>query len=124
MAPDITDGWQWSKTELSETTTRADSGDSKAANRLFQYYSIHENEGKRAYWQDWLLKRGDPGAIKLEAHSLFSSSKQRRNGDPRKLMELREAERLWISVHSKAGANPFLEKIRSEIRSIENAQMQ
>ena len=121
VAPDIADGWQWSKAELDEATKRAESGDMEAANRLFAYYSVHQDQEKSAYWQDWLFKRGDPGAIEFRAHSLFTSSRERAFGDPRKLTELREAERLWLSVHKAPSDNPFLDKIQTEIAAAENA---
>lgn len=122
IAPDITDGWQWSKAELIEMTKRAESGDLDAANRLLDYYSVHEVQEKTAYWQDWLFKRGDLGAIEFRVHSLFTSSRERASSDPRKLTELREAERLWMSVHKAGGENPFLNKIRSEIATVEHAR--
>lgn len=121
-APDIRDGWQWSKAELAETTTRADSGDLDAANRLFQYYSVHEDQEKIAYWQDWLFKRGDPGAIELRVHKLFTSAGERKPSDIRKLRELQEAERLWVSVNRTGEDDSFLDKIRSEIASVETAR--
>ena len=121
IAPDITDGWQWSKAELEETTKRAESGDLNSAKRLFDYYSIHDDRMKAAYWKDWLFKRGDAGAIELRVHSLFTSSRERPFSDPRKLTELREAERLWLSVHKARSDNPFLDKIQAEIAAVENA---
>jgi hypothetical protein len=120
VAPDIRDGWQWSKEEIVALKKRATSGDMQAADRLSQYYSVHEDEVNEGYWEDWLFKRGDPGAIKRRAHRVYSASEQRSANNPRKLRELKEAEQLWQSATSERTDNPFLDKMRLEIASIEN----
>jgi hypothetical protein len=121
-APDIRDGWQWSADEVAALIKRANSGDMKAADRLHQYYSVHEDEAQIAYWEDWLFKRGDPGAIEMRAHRLYSASGKRPTSDPRKLVELKEAERLERSVTADLADNPFLDKMRSEIAVIERSR--
>ncbi|MGD9471420.1 MAG: hypothetical protein AB7G24_04310 [Novosphingobium sp.] len=121
-APDFSDGWQWSPEELNELTKHAEAGDISAADRLLQYYYVHEDQAKIDYWEDWLFKRGDPRAIRHRAHRLYSASKERPHNDPRKLVELREAERLVRSTTADGDENLFLERIRSEIVAIEGSQ--
>ena len=58
VAPDIRAGWQWSEKEITALTKRAEAGDMKAADRLLQYYSVHEDEANITYWEDRLLKGG------------------------------------------------------------------
>lgn len=120
-APDIRDGWRWSTAEVTAMIKKAEGGDMDAADRLFQYYSVHEDSAKLAYWEEWLLKRGDPGAIELRANKLYSDAKIRSDSDPQKLALLKEAERLWLSVRpdDKRGDDYFLSKLRSEIASVE-----
>jgi hypothetical protein len=122
IAPDIRDGWQWSEEEIAMLKKRAKSGDMKAADRLHQYYSVHEDKANMAYWDEWLFTRGDRGAIQNRALSLYSASKERRLGDPSKLAELKEAERLERSVTDNLADNPFLEKLKSEIAFIEGSR--
>ena len=122
FAPDIRDGWQWSAAEVAALTTRAKSGDMEAADRLHQYYSINEDRANTVFWQDWLFKRGDPGAIERRVHQLYSASQKRSSDDPRKLAVLKEAARLERSVTADGVKNPFLEKIRSEIAAIEKTR--
>lgn len=122
VAPDIRDGWQWSKEEIAALKKRATSGDLEAADRLSQYYSVHEDHVNVAYWEDWLFKHGDSGAIKRRAHRVYSASEERSANDPRKLKELKEAERLWQSATAERTDNPFLDKMRSEIASIEGSK--
>lgn len=121
-APDIRDGWQWPAEEVAALTRRAEAGDMIAADRLLQYYSVHENDAKIDYWEDWLFKRGNPGAIRSRVHRLYSASKKRSSDDPRKLVELKEAERLERSVTADRADNPFLNKIRSEVAAIEGSR--
>lgn len=120
FAPDIRDDWQWSAEEIVALTKRAKAGDLAAADRLYQYYSVHEDEENLAYWENWLFKHGDPGAIKMRAHKIYSVAQERSPTDPRKLKELKEAERLWQSATAERTDNPFLDKMRSEIAFIEN----
>ena len=122
FAPDIRDGWQWSAEEIAALTKRAKSDDMEAADRLHQYYSVHEDEANIAYWEAWLFKHGDPGAIERRAHRVYSASQERSSDDPRKLRELKEAERLWQSATAERRDNPFLDKMRSEIASIEGSK--
>jgi hypothetical protein len=122
VAPDISDGWQWSEKEITALKKRAKSGDMAAADRLVQYYSVHEDEANISYWEDWLFKRGDPGATQNRAFKLYSASKRRRSGDPRKLVDLKEAERLEKSVTDGREDNFFLDTLRSEIASIEKSK--
>jgi hypothetical protein len=121
FAPDIRDGWRWSAAEVAALNKKAEAGDMGAANRLLQYYSVHEDSAKIAYWEDWLLKRGDPDAIELRANKLYSDAQGRPDNDPQKLALLKEAERLWLSVRhgDKRGDDYFLSKLRSEITSVE-----
>lgn len=122
LAPDLRGGWQWPTAEVAGLTERAEAGDMEAADRLYQYYLVHEDGAKIAYWENWLFKRGHPGATERRAHRLYSSAEKRADKDPRKLEELREAERLWASVVRGEGENPFLERMRSEIASIEKSR--
>lgn len=121
-SPDIRSGWQWSAEEVAALTRRAEAGNMEAADRLLQYYSVHENRAKMDYWEDWLFKRGDPGAIRQRTQRLYSASEKRPSGDPRKLAELKEAERLERSVAADGDENLFLDRIRSEIVAIEGSQ--
>ena len=123
VAPDIRDGWQWSEKEIAALTKRAKSGDMKAADRLHQYYSVHEDEANISYWEEWLFKRGDRGATQNRALKLYSASQKRRSGDARKLVELKEAERLERSVTDGREDNVFLDTLRSEIASIEKSKL-
>jgi hypothetical protein len=122
VAPDIRDGWQWSAEEMAALTKSAKSGDMEAADRLHQYYSVHEDQVNVAYWDDWLFKRGDRGATQNRALKLYSTSKKRPSDDPRKLAELKEAERLERSVSESRDENVFLDGLRSEILSIEKSK--
>lgn len=122
FTPDIRDGWQWPAEEVVALIKRAKSGDMEAADRLHQYYSVHEDEAQIAYWEEWLFKRGDPGAIRMRVHRLYSASEKRPSGDPLKLVELKEAERLERSVTAKGVENLFLDTIRSEIAALEGAR--
>lgn len=122
VAPDIRDGWQWSAAEVAALTRSAQSGDVAAANKLFQYYSVHEDRAKMTYWEDWLFKRGDPGSTELRVHRIYSTARQRDDDDPRKLAELQEAEQLWLSVHPENMDNPFLDRLRSEIASVKGTR--
>jgi hypothetical protein len=122
VAPDMRDGWQWSEKEIAALTKRAKSGDMKAADRLLQYYSVHEDEPNISYWEDWLFKRGDRGAAQNRALKLYTASKRRPYGDPRKLVELKEAERLERSVSDGHEDSVFLDTLRSEIASIEKSK--
>lgn len=122
IAPEVRDSWQWSEDEIATLKKRAASGDIKAADRLYQYYAVYEDEVNVAYWEDWLFKRGDTGAIESRAHRLYSASQERSATDPRKLRELKEAERLWRSVTDERSNNPFLSKLKSEIASIEGSK--
>ena len=121
-APDIEEGWQWSAHQVSALTKRAEAGDIEAADRLHQYYSVHENLAKIHYWDEWLFERGDSGAISRKVSRLYSRSKRRKSGDPQKLVELIKAERLEDSVTVDGEENLFLDKIRSEIAFIERTQ--
>lgn len=121
-SPDILSGWQWSDEEVTALTRRAEAGNMEAADRLLQYYSVHENRAKMDYWEDWLFKRGDLRAIRQRAQRLYSASEKRSSSDPRKLAELKEAERLERSVSVNGDKNLFLERIRSEIVAIEKSQ--
>ena len=121
-APDIRDGWEWSKADITSLTKRAESGDVQVANRVFQYYSVHEDHKMMSFWDDWLFKHGDPGAIERRSFELETMARKRADGDPRKLEELREAERLWHSVHPSKEGNPFLGKLRAEIASAERVK--
>jgi hypothetical protein len=118
VAPDIRDGWQWSADEVAALTKRANSGDMEAADRLLQYYSVHEDAARIGYWEDWLFKRGHPGAIRSRAYRLYSASEKRSSDDPLKLIELKAAERLERSVATD-DEKLFLNKIREEISVLE-----
>lgn len=122
VAPDIRDGWQWSEKEVAALKKRAKSGDMKAADRLLDYYSVHEDEANISYWEDWLFKHGDRGATQNRALKLYSASKRRPSGDPRKLVDLKEAERLERSVTVGPEDNAFLDRLRLEIASIEKSK--
>ncbi len=122
FAPDIRDGWDWPAKEVAALIKRAKAGDVEAADRLHQYYSVHEDEVNMAYWEDWLFKRGDLGAIEMRVHRLYSASERRSSDDPQKLVELREVERLERLVTAERGKTPFLDKIKSEITVLEGAQ--
>jgi hypothetical protein len=122
VAPDIRDGWQWSAAEIAALTKRTKSGDMEAADRLSQYYSVHEDEANIAYWEDWLFRHGHRGATQSRALKLYSASKERPPNDPRKLVELKEAERLERSVMDGREKNVFLDKLRLEISSIEGSK--
>jgi hypothetical protein len=117
--PDIRDGWRWSAKDVSELIKRAKSGDIEAADRLHQYYTVHEDEAQMAYWEDWLIKRGDKGAMQTRLYRLYSASSNRSSVDPRKLIELKEAERLQRSVTADQADKEFLDRLRSEIAAIE-----
>jgi hypothetical protein len=121
-SPDIRDGWRWSAEEVAALITRAHAGDMAAADRLLQYYAVHENRPKMDYWEDWLFKRGHPGAIRNRAFRLYAASEKRPSGDPKKLAELKETERLERSVTADGIENPFLERIRSEIAALEGSR--
>ena len=125
-APDIRDGWRWTDTEVEALTRRANSGDMEAADRLLQYYSVHENYPKTAYWEDWLFKRGDPGARSLRAQQLYSTARRRDNNDPRKLSELREAGRLYFSLPpERIGIyDYFLNNVKAELAAIGKSRLQ
>lgn len=122
VTPDNLDGWRWPAEEVAALTKRAEAGDMKAADTLAQYYAVHENVVKRAYWEDWLFRHGDPGAISDRALTLYMASEKRAPSDPRKLAELKEAERLKKSVTPDDQENVFLQKIRSDIAALEAAQ--
>jgi hypothetical protein len=122
VAPDIRDGWQWSTEEIATLSKQAKSGNMEAANQLSQYYSVHEDKVNADYWEDWLFKKGDPGATRVRVHKLYSASKRRSFDDPQKLIELKEAERLERSVTDRREDNTFLDKLRSEIASIEGSK--
>lgn len=122
ITSDVRDGWQWPTTEVVALTKRAESGDMEAADRLLQYYSVHEDEQKIAYWENWLIKHGNARSIQLRAEKIWWSAHQLADDDPRKLAELREAERLSASVQSESVDDPFLDQLRSEIASLEGSK--
>lgn len=118
-APGISDGWHLPAGEVTALTNRATAGDVEAADRLLQYYYANENEAKIKYWEEWLFERGDRGAIQKRAQALYSASQSRLPWDPKKLVELKEAERLERSVTADSDESLFLDKIRSKIAALE-----
>ena len=122
VASDIRDGWQWSDKEIAALTKRAKSGDIEAADRLYQYYAVHENGANTAFWEDWLFNHGDRGAIEKRVFRIHKKASKRPNDDPRKLAELQEAEKLLLSVYPEGKGSLFLEKLKSEIASIEKSK--
>jgi hypothetical protein len=117
--PDNRDNWRWSAKDVSAHIKRAKSGDIDAADRLHQYYTAHEDKAQMAYWEEWLIKRGDKGAMQTRLYRLYSASSNRSSVDPRKLIELKEAERLQRSVTADQADKEFLDRLRSEIAAIE-----
>jgi hypothetical protein len=122
ITADVRDGWQWPASEVAALTKRAESGDMGAADSLLQYYSVQEDESKIAYWEDWLFKRGNPNAIQLRAEQIWWTAHKRADDDPRKLAELREAERLLASAQSESVNDPFLDRLRLEIATLESSK--
>jgi hypothetical protein len=119
-APDIRDSWQWSNSEVSRLNKLAEAGDIKAASRIYEYYLINENKERAQYWEEWLFRRGDRGIVIKRAYQIHKAALTRGDSDPRKLEELREAERLWKSLNPPPEDNVFLEELRSEIAAAKN----
>jgi hypothetical protein len=57
--------------------------------------------------------------MQTRLYRLYSASSNRSSVDPRKLIELKEAERLQRSVTADQADKEFLDRLRSEIAAIE-----
>ena len=121
IAPDITSGWDWPANEVAALVKRANGGDVEAAQRLWDYYSVHEDRPNSRYWQLWLFKRGDDEAMSFQGSELYYSAKKRPNNDPQKLIQLREAQRIVTLLESRQPdrrSSYELENIQQEIDDV------
>jgi len=93
----------WSPTELGHVISAAEKGDIAAAKSLYEYYLVHEDDERTAYWESLLEERGNPDAMERRASITFSRAHALSDHDPKKLDLLNRAALLAERAQIRSG---------------------